>query len=229
MYNMPAAARLRGTFSVPVLQAALDEIVARHEVLRTVFAPAEGGEAIQRVLPEVHSRSTRPTCPRCPRRRAKPELMRLAVAEAQAPFDLARGPLVRVTLLGLAGDDYLLLLNMHHIVTDGWSIGVFLRELGETYAALVAGQPVAVSRRCRSSTAITRFGNAKRCRGRRWTANWTSGGTRCRMRPPFWSCRSTARGPRSRPTTARQLSSSCPRRCKLSSTSWRTASLRRSL
>ncbi len=141
MYNMPAAARIRGKLSLPALQAALDEIAARHEVLRSTFAAGEDGEPVQNVLPSLQVPVTVYKLPEREGAEQEQELIQLAAAEAQRPFDLAQGPLVRVTLLVLSEREHLLLLNMHHIVTDGWSIGVFLRELGEVYAALVARRP----------------------------------------------------------------------------------------
>ncbi len=141
MYNMPAAARLHGTLSVPVLQACLDEIAARHEVLRTIFVRGDDGQAVQHILPELHVPITTADLSGLAAAAQEQEILRLASAEIQRPFDLARGPLLRVMLLVLSESDVLLLLNMHHIITDGWSVGVFLRELGALYGAFAKGRP----------------------------------------------------------------------------------------
>ena len=131
-YNMPAALRLSGALDVDALQRALDGIVGRHEVLRTVYAEADTGP-VQRILPphplalEVHDLSA------C----ADPdaEAARLAACEAARPFDLANGPVLRAGLLRLGADEHVLMVTLHHIAADGWSVGVIVRELGALYAA----------------------------------------------------------------------------------------------
>src|SRR5206468_6073419 len=127
-YNSPSTQRLRGRLDVPALQAALNEIVRRHEVLRTAF-PGVDGKPVAVVSGEL-----RPALPvddlsgLAPSGRW-PEAMRRARQEAQAPFELARGPLLRTRLLRLDEQDHVLLVTFHHIVTDGWSEGVFAKEL----------------------------------------------------------------------------------------------------
>ncbi|HET7463026.1 MAG TPA: amino acid adenylation domain-containing protein, partial [Longimicrobium sp.] len=139
-YHISHRMRLRGEMDRDALVRTLDRIVARHEVLRTVFVEVEG-VAEQRIAPAEagglhlveHDLGGRPD--------AMAELRRLVAAEARAPFDLARGPLIRGRLVRLAADDHVLLLTMHHIISDGWSMGVFTRELGALYAAFHAGEP----------------------------------------------------------------------------------------
>jgi amino acid adenylation domain-containing protein len=132
LYNVPFAIRLEGVLDVPALHAALDAIVERHEVLRTTFGAQDGTPVqviapVQRVaLPLVDLGSED-----SPERAAEA----LAAAEAARPFDLARGPLLRATLLRLGGARHVLLLTAHHGVFDGWSAGVFFRELAAAYAA----------------------------------------------------------------------------------------------
>jgi amino acid adenylation domain-containing protein len=138
-YNVASAVRLGVAVSVGALERALAALVARHEVLRTTF-PASEGRPVQVVAPvlrvplELHDLSGLGVEER--ERRAR----RLAAEEAQRPFDLARGPLVRAGLVRLAADDHLLLVTLHHIVADGWSLGLFGRELAVCYEAFVAGR-----------------------------------------------------------------------------------------
>ncbi|HYH79780.1 MAG TPA: amino acid adenylation domain-containing protein [Longimicrobium sp.] len=139
-YHIPTRIRMRGELDREALGRALDRIVARHEALRTTFAQVDG-EPEQRVAPVAasafhpveHDLSAHPD--------AEAELRRLAGEEARAPFDLARGPLVRGRLVRMAEDDHVLLVTLHHIVADGWSVGVFTRELGALYAAFRRGEP----------------------------------------------------------------------------------------
>jgi aryl carrier-like protein len=138
-YAMPGGVRLRGALDVAALQAALDRIVARHEALRTSFASVEGEPVQVIAAPEVgfaltHEDLSGHAAPEA-------ELERLAAEEAGAPFDLEHGPLIRGRLVRLADDDHVLLVTMHHIVSDGWSMGVLVNELSALYAACSQGQP----------------------------------------------------------------------------------------
>jgi len=139
-YNVPSPVRLEGRLDLPVLAASLDEIVRRHEALRTSFPVGRGG-VFQAIAPQL--RVALPVIDL----RAVPEAARagtaraLASAEARRPFDLAAGPLLRLLLLRLAGDVHEVVLTLHHIVADAWSIGVFVRELAALYAAFLAGRP----------------------------------------------------------------------------------------
>jgi len=139
-YNIPAAVRLTGKLDRSALQRALDEIGFRHETLRTTFSVQEG-EPVQVIaldrpfdLPVVDLQTLPPE-------QREAEVQRLAVEEARAPFDLRRGPLFRARLLCLGADEHVLLLTMHHIISDGWSIGVFIHEVAVLYTAFSAGQP----------------------------------------------------------------------------------------
>ena len=139
-YNVSGAVRLRGALDVAALEHALSEIVRRHETLRTVFRAAEG-VPLQVVLPAgplalpLEDLSGLEDAPR------EAELRRRAADEARRPFDLAAGPLLRTTLLRLGAGEHVLLLAMHHVVSDGWSMGIFFRELGALYAAFARGEP----------------------------------------------------------------------------------------
>ncbi|WP_207309469.1 non-ribosomal peptide synthetase [Streptomyces kasugaensis] len=138
-YHMPQAVRLRGPLDRAALARALDTLVARHEVLRTRLIPAAGA-ACQRIDPpgagfplRVHDLTGEAD--------AEAALAALQREEATAPFDLARGPLARGRLVTLAEDHQVMLLTLHHIVSDGWSMGVLTREIGALYAAFRRGEP----------------------------------------------------------------------------------------
>ncbi|HEX8905440.1 MAG TPA: condensation domain-containing protein, partial [Longimicrobiaceae bacterium] len=139
IYNLPFPVRLRGAIDAAALERALGEIVRRHEVLRTTFADVEG-VPVQRIAP--FGGFTLPVEDLT----ALPEAERQAAAQARsgeecaARFDLEKGPLFRARLLRVSPDDHLLVLCMHHIVTDGWSLGVFFRELWALYSAFRDGR-----------------------------------------------------------------------------------------
>ncbi|HVT15951.1 MAG TPA: non-ribosomal peptide synthase/polyketide synthase [Thermoanaerobaculia bacterium] len=146
LYNMPMAARLRGPLVVGALAAALDEIVRRHEALRTRFVEAQGRPA-QVPLPWPaagrHGRAPLPALVDLgglPAERREDAAAALAAAAARRPFDLASGRLVRAALLRLAAAEHWLVLTVHHIAADGWSTGVLLDELAELYSAALAGR-----------------------------------------------------------------------------------------
>ncbi|HEU4882424.1 MAG TPA: amino acid adenylation domain-containing protein, partial [Longimicrobium sp.] len=139
-YHVPMRLRLRGELDRGALSRALDRVVARHEVLRTTF-PAVDGEPVQHIAPVEESGFRLVEHDLRASADAEDGLRRLVQDEAGAPFDLARGPLVRGRLVRMAEDDHVLLLAMHHIVSDGWSTGVLHRELGALYAAFARGEP----------------------------------------------------------------------------------------
>lgn len=135
LYNLPLSISLHGPLDVPALQRALDELVRRHEGLRTTF-PTEHGAPVQRIAP------ARPVpLPVLDLRAREADLARILAEEAAFPFDLAKGPLFRALLVRVSDADHVLSLSMHHIVSDGWSTGVLLRELGVLHAAFARGEP----------------------------------------------------------------------------------------
>ena len=133
-YNIPFAGRLAGPLDVDLLQRALDEIVRRHEILRTTF-PLRDGRPVQVVTEAVHAPIRYDHVP------DEEEAQRRVLEEARIPFDLVHGPVLRIRLLRLAAEDHMLLVTMPHIVTDAWSMAVFFRELPALYEAFAAGQP----------------------------------------------------------------------------------------
>ncbi|HEX8246225.1 MAG TPA: condensation domain-containing protein, partial [Longimicrobium sp.] len=138
-YHIPTGLRLRGELDRGALARALDRIVARHEALRTTFVAADG-EPVQRITPAEESAFGLVEHDLAGHAEAGEELRRLMAAEAAAPFDLERGPLIRGRLIRLEPDDHVLLLTMHHIVSDGWSMGVLVGEVGRLYAAFREGR-----------------------------------------------------------------------------------------
>jgi amino acid adenylation domain-containing protein len=139
-YAVPLALRLRGALDVDALRRAFAELVARHESLRTVFRWLDGGP-MQVVLPggDLPVESIDLTSVDAASREA--ELRRRMMDEVATPFHLERGPLGRVRLYRLEEGEHVLFINQHHIVTDGWSNGVLLRELSALYGAFHRGEP----------------------------------------------------------------------------------------
>ncbi|HEV2733203.1 MAG TPA: amino acid adenylation domain-containing protein, partial [Longimicrobiaceae bacterium] len=138
-YNMPFALRLRGVPDVAALRRALDALVARHETLRTVFAE-QGGAPVQVIHPPAPVDLEELDLRELPEAEREAEAQRLAAAEAMLPFDLARGPLLRSTLLRLGEDDRVLCFTLHHVVSDAWSMQVLVREVSALYAAAHRGE-----------------------------------------------------------------------------------------
>ncbi|MFD2168562.1 amino acid adenylation domain-containing protein [Tumebacillus lipolyticus] len=133
LYNIPFAVRFQGRLHSTALEAAIREIVARHEVLRTTFE-LEEEELIQVVATDTDFTLPILTV-------SEGQVQELASAEAAAPFDLEKGPLLRAKLLRLAEEEHVLLFTMHHIISDGWSFGVLMRELTALYDAFSKNLP----------------------------------------------------------------------------------------
>jgi len=132
-YNVPAVLRLSGELDVDRLARAWAGVVARHETLRTTFR-GDGAAAVQVIAPPSVETSLPVTDLRgMPAGQRESEAARLAMAEAATPFDLERGPLARVRLLILDAAEHALVVNLHHIVADGWSLNVLTRELAALY------------------------------------------------------------------------------------------------
>ncbi|RMI15086.1 amino acid adenylation domain-containing protein, partial [Sinorhizobium meliloti] len=137
-YHMPLALRLRGALDRVAWQCSLDRLFARHEALRSVFVAPQGQPRVE-VLPAdaglplvEHDLQGLPD--------AQGALLDLCHEEAHTPFDLAGGPLIRARLIRMSDAEHVFLLTQHHIVSDGWSMGVLMRELNSLYRAFVAGQ-----------------------------------------------------------------------------------------
>jgi len=139
-YNVPDAVLLRGPLDTKALERTFNEISRRHEVLRTTFALFDGGPA-QVIAPPQDWRLPVLDLSSMPEAERETEARRLANEESYRPFDLARGPLLRVTLLKLEEEKHVVLLTMHHIISDAWSIGIFVREVTALYEAFSRGRP----------------------------------------------------------------------------------------
>ena len=140
LYNISRSLRLKGELQVVGLENALNEIVRRHESQRTTFA-VKDGHPVQRIAPNLIIPLAVQDVSRVPEQLREEEARRLAMEEARRPFHLDTGPLVRARLLRLADGDHVLLLTMHHIISDAWSAGIFLQELTALYEAFCAGNP----------------------------------------------------------------------------------------
>ena len=145
-YNVSTGLRLTGRLNLTALQQTFNEIVHRHEALRTTFVMVEG-QPMQAIASLLRGAQDAPTLTipltvidlrNLESQERETQAQRLATQAAQRPFNLTTGPLLRVTLLQLDEAEYVLLLNLHHIVADGWSIGVLIRELGVLYCRHVA-------------------------------------------------------------------------------------------
>ncbi|TDB40348.1 condensation domain-containing protein, partial [Photorhabdus khanii] len=138
-YHIPMALRLRGQLDIMAWQKALDTLFARHEALRSVFVSIEGQPQVRLLAPDSGLRLFQHDLRGLPD--AEGVLERLCGEEARASFSLERGPLIRAGLIRLTDDEYWFLLTQHHIVSDGWSVDVLIRELSALYTAFLAGQP----------------------------------------------------------------------------------------
>ena len=134
VYNISSGMRLNGNLDIPTLSRAVSYIVARHETLRTDFL-ALHGDVFQRVLPAAQVKIPTIDLRDLPDDVRDQQAFQMACKEAGKPFDLQCAPLLRMNLLWMRDDEHILLFTMHHLISDGWSIGVFLEELTEIYEA----------------------------------------------------------------------------------------------
>jgi amino acid adenylation domain-containing protein len=137
-YNELAAFRLDGALDIAVLEQSINEIIHRHEALRTTFPTIEGNPA-QVIAATGAVKLTVEDLSHLPEGEQEAEIQRFADIESRRPFDLARGPLLRVTLLQFGLQQNVMLVTAHHIILDGWSIGVFRSEMIQLYGAFSAG------------------------------------------------------------------------------------------
>src|SRR3569832_1632489 len=138
-YHIPIGLHLQGTLNLSAWRASLNALIARHEALRSVFISRDGEPHVELLPPDIgiclieHDLRGAEDAPQ--------QLQRLCVEEFNAPFDLTCGPLIRARLIQLSDQQHLFLLTQHHIVSDGWSMGILARELSALYAAFHQGQP----------------------------------------------------------------------------------------
>ncbi|WNG33627.1 amino acid adenylation domain-containing protein [Archangium violaceum] len=138
-YNIPGALRLTGALDVAVLERCLRTLLERHEVLRTAFESQEGSP-VQRIVPTLKLEVPVEDLRALPAGEREVRAREIEKREAERPFELAQPPLLRVRLLRLDEQEHALLLTLHHIVSDGWSLGVLFREMTALYEAFSAGQ-----------------------------------------------------------------------------------------
>jgi non-ribosomal peptide synthetase component F/NRPS condensation-like uncharacterized protein len=139
-YNIPVAVRLRGHLDFTALQRTFDEIIRRHEALRTTFESRQG-EPAQVISEAAPSRITFVDLRGGDEARAEAEIRTMVKAEAARPFDLTSGPLLRTILVSKSEQEHVALLNMHHIISDEWSTNILIREVSALYAAFAHGEP----------------------------------------------------------------------------------------
>ncbi|HLG64756.1 MAG TPA: condensation domain-containing protein, partial [Ktedonosporobacter sp.] len=137
-YNIHSPVRIRGPLQVAALQRSLEAIVHRHEALRTTFMVVDG-LPMQVIAPASPLLLPTMDLSQLPEAQREVTLLQLAHQEVQQPFHLADGPLFRVTLLRLSKEEYVLLMTMHHIISDGWSMGIIWQELSTLYEAFSSG------------------------------------------------------------------------------------------
>jgi amino acid adenylation domain-containing protein len=138
-YNIPLAVKISGPLDLAALHRSLNAIVARHESLRTSFTVVDG-VPVQAIAPSLEL----PLPLLDLREHPELDVLRLATEDNLKPYDLAHGPLIRAQLLRSAEQEHVLLLNMHHIVSDGWSLGVLVREMGALYEQFSRSQPASI-------------------------------------------------------------------------------------
>ncbi|HEX8559853.1 MAG TPA: amino acid adenylation domain-containing protein [Pyrinomonadaceae bacterium] len=139
-YNIFSASRIRGPLDADLMRRVVNELIARHEVLRTTFVVVDD-QPMQLVHPRMECALTPVGLEAWPEAEREREALRLVTEDFARPFDLEKGPLFRIGLLRLAPDDHVLHVNMHHTVTDRWSGAIFERETGALYEAFAAGRP----------------------------------------------------------------------------------------
>lgn len=142
-YNLPTGFRLRGKLDVDLLTASLNQVIARHEALRTVFQETDG-RPTQVVLSSVIIEIPLVDLCDIPAEEQPAELTKQTEKEAQRIFDLTRGPLIRARVWRIEEEEYVLLMTLHHIISDGWAMDVLIRELVTYYQAGSSGQPAAL-------------------------------------------------------------------------------------
>src|SRR5450755_1787233 len=140
LYNIPRALRMTGALNTAALEHGLNEIIRRHESQRTRFTTRQA-QPVQIIAPSLTIALKIDDLSALTPTEREPQARRLAAQESLQPFDLSRGPLVRAKLLRLAPTDHILLLTMHHIISDAWSSAVYFQELSSLYEAFCAGRP----------------------------------------------------------------------------------------
>ncbi len=140
-YNVPGAVRLVGPLDVEAFRQSLNAIVERHESLRTTFVLGSDGSPQQRIWPTAFVDLPVHDFQELVESEREERALKLATDESRSPFDLAEGPLIRAFLVQLGSEEHIFVFNIHHIVTDGWSMGLFTDELLELYESFCQSRP----------------------------------------------------------------------------------------
>ncbi len=138
-YNGATVVQLKGTLDVTALEKSLNEIVRRHEVLRTCFSVVEG-QPVQQIMPDLSVNLAIANLENLPPNEREQAIQQLIEENAQQPFDLSKAPLMRFALLQLSTEEHILLLSLHHIISDAWSAGIFIKEIGQFYQSFSTGK-----------------------------------------------------------------------------------------
>ena len=192
-YHLPGAIRLRGNLDTDALEQSLREIVRRHEVLRTTFEMRDG-QPVQVVNAVEDVRMERLDLSQLELARREAQLQLIIGEEIVRPFDLSRGPLlVRASCVKLADDEHLLVVVMHHIVADGWSLGVLVGELSRLYEAFRMGTPSPLPELEIQYADYAQWQRSVVAGIGRWKNTSLTGAGGWRVRRRYWNCRLTAR------------------------------------
>ena len=192
-YNMSQALRLTGELDASALEAALAALVSRHESLRTCFRE-EDGAAWQHLLSPSDFALSRVDVRAA---QGEAEVRRLALEDSQRPFDLAHDFMLRATLVQVEEREHVLLVCLHHVASDGWSMGVLSAGVGAPSTRPSVRASPRRWRRCPSSTRTTRCGSASGCRASGSRRSWRTGASSWRARPRCCSCPPTGPAPAS--------------------------------
>ncbi len=141
LYNVPAALKVFGDLKLQKLEDAFNALIKRHEILRTIF-PSKNGEAHQLILPQLKICISDgfQDLSALPQSQQKASVEKITSEEAYMSFDLSSGPLIRLKLLKISSQEHILLITMHHIISDGWSMSIFFNELSSLYNAFSTGE-----------------------------------------------------------------------------------------
>ncbi len=139
-YNLPSVVKLKGKVDIPTVKRTIQEVIRRHEILRTAYQVVDG-EPMQLILPEVTFDLPVIDLRQLPLEEQKIRTEQIVHEEAQRPFNLTQGAIPRAVMIQLKNEEYLLVYTMHHIVSDGWSMDVLNREMGILYEAFITGRP----------------------------------------------------------------------------------------
>lgn len=144
LYHIPCAFRLHGPLDAALLESSLNVLVERHEALRTIFPSTASGDPTQVIMPALSLPLPVIDLEPVPAAEQEREIQQSMEHEVQRPFDVKQGPLIRALLLRQSAEEHIFLLTLHHMIADGWSVGILLQELGTCYRVALSKQPAAL-------------------------------------------------------------------------------------